>query len=169
MTLCLLLATACWGPPDPSSGYELRVHGALAVTARGRVEPGPAGTAEEPYYTITLGGTDAPAAVVFTRAGAAPPPIGLYPVGDTALGEDGFSGQIITGMPAHPTGVFLVRAGRLAITTATPEVLAGRFELRAIGYLTESLDKNGEEITADGSFTARMNGRDTVPPGRQGP
>lgn len=163
MTPCLcLLATACGELPDAHPGYELQIRGAVEVTARGQVEPGPAGTPEEPYYTITLSGPDVAAAAVFTRAGSAPPPVGVYPVGDTALGEDGFSGQVITGIPAHPTGVFRVKAGRLAITSASPELLAGHFQLRAVGFLTESPGQDGWEISADGSFTAPVNGRDSA-------
>jgi hypothetical protein len=160
-TLCLL-AAACWALPDPTSTYELSVRGAIHVTAEGSAEAGPAGTPEEPYYTITLGGPDGEAAVVFTRAGSAPPPAGQYPVGEGQLGSGGFSGLVITGMPAHPTGVFRVRNGTITITAATPARLAGRFELRAVGFLTESPAADGREVIADGSFAGPRSGRDTL-------
>jgi hypothetical protein len=155
------VAAACWALPNPST-YEVRVRGAVTVTARGSAESGPVGTPEEPYYTITLGGPDGAVAVVFTRAGSAIPPVGVYLVGERELGKDGFSGLIITGMPAHPTGVFRVQSGTLTITAATPEHLTGRFELRAVGFLTESPTHDGREVTADGSFAARGSGRDST-------
>lgn len=154
LTVCFL-AMACWALSNPRSTYELRVRGAMSVTAEGRAEAGPAGTATEPYFTLTLGGLDGPAAVLFTRAGSAPPPVGTFPVGEHELGRGGFRGQIITGMPAHPTGVFLVESGTVTITRATPEQLVGRFELHAVGFLTTAPTDDSRTVTADGSFIVR--------------
>jgi hypothetical protein len=155
----LFLAAASLTLFDPFT-YRLTMRGAVTLTAHGSAEVGPAGTTAEPYYTITLGGPDGEAAVVFTRAGSTPPTIGVYRVGESALAADGFSGLIITGMPAHPTGVFRVQSGTLIITDATPGGLKGRFELRARGFKTGAPDHEGRDITADGSFTARARGRD---------
>jgi hypothetical protein len=155
------LAAACWAFRDSSSSFELRVRGAVSVTARGSVEVGATGTAEERYYTITLGGPDGAAAVVFTRAGSASPSVGVYPVGEREFRSAGFSGLIITGMPAHPTGVFRAQGGTLTITAATPERLTGQFELRAVGFLTESPTQDRREVTAVGSF-ATESPRDTI-------
>jgi hypothetical protein len=157
-----LLAAACWSPADPISTYQLGVHGAVEVTATGRTEHGPAGTPEEPYYTITLGGPEGVAAVVFTSAGAEPPPVGAYPVRERGLGESGFSALIITGRPSHPSGVFHVQSGTITIVAATPERLAGRFELRATGFLTESPADDTREVVAEGSFAAPGSGHDTL-------
>lgn len=156
------LSAACWGFADSNSTYELRVRGAVSVTARGRAESGPTGTPEEPYYTITLGGPDGAAAVVFTWAGSASPPVGVHPVREREPGKYGFSGLIITGMPAHPSGVFRVQSGTLTITAATPKYLAGRFEVRAVGFLTESPIHDALEVTAEGSFAARGSSPDTI-------
>jgi hypothetical protein len=160
-TLCFL-AAACWALHDPHSTYELRVRGAITVTATGSVEAGPAGTPQEQYYTIALGGPDGAAAVVFTKAGASRPQVGVFRVGEHELGKGGFRALVITGMPAHPSGVFNVESGTITITAATPEQLTGRFELRAVGFLTESPADDNRSVTALGSFAARERGRDTV-------
>jgi hypothetical protein len=160
--LLLLLAAACWNHRDPVSTSEFRLHGAVGVTARGGAEAGLAGTPEESYYAISLGGPDGVAAAVFTRAGAVPPPVGVYRMGEDELGSDGFSGLLIVGMPAHPSAVFRVRSGTLTVTAATPEQLSGRFELQAVGFLTDSPTRDRTEVTAEGSFTASRTDRDTT-------
>jgi hypothetical protein len=147
---------------NSNSSSLLKVRGAVMVIARGGTEAGPTGTPEEPYYTITLGGPEGAAAAVFTRSGSATPTVGAYQVGERMLGTNGFSGLIITGMPSHPTGVFRVQNGTLHITAATPMQLAGRFELRALGFLTESPRDDDREVTATGGFTTRGAGRDTT-------
>lgn len=153
-TLCLL-ALYCGPLQDAESSYELRVSGAVAVSERGKPEHGFAGTPQEPYYTITLGGAAGAAAVVFTRAGSALPGVGTYPVGEDQLMGNGFSALVITGMPSHPTGIFRVESGTLHITSSTSDALAGRFELRARGYLLHSPAKESWEVTAEGRFTTR--------------
>jgi hypothetical protein len=156
------LAAASVAMGDTPSSSLLLVRGAVTVTARGGTEAGPSGTAGEPYFTITLGGPEGAAAAVFTRAGWAAPTVGVYPVGEDELGRNGFSGLIITGMPAHPTGVFRVQSGTLTITAASPMQLAGRFEVRAVGFLTESPREDDRAVTATGGFSTRGAGRDTA-------
>jgi len=158
----LLLAVAGMATGDSHSSSLLLVRGAVTVTTRGGTEAGPSGTPEEPYYTITLGGPEGAAAAVFTKAGSAVPTVGMYPVGERELGVSGFSGLIITGMPAHPTGVFRVQSGTLTITAATPNQLAGRFEVRAVGFLTESPREDDRAVTATGGFSTRGAGRDST-------
>lgn len=160
--LLVLMATgsACG---TPASSYEIRMHGAVEMTASGTTESGPAGTSEAPYYSITLGGTDGAAAAVFTRGGSTPPSIRDYPISEEALGRGGFSGLIITGQPSHPTGVFRVQRGTLSITALTPEVLSGRFELTAVGFLTEWPADDTKQLAATGRFTAQVAGRERSP------
>jgi hypothetical protein len=157
-TLCFL-AVACWAGQDQMTAYQLDVWGAVTVTARGRVEAGVTGMPPDPYYSITLGGPASKAGAVFTRVGSAPPPIGVYPVGESALGREGFSGIIITGMPAHPNGIFRIQSGTLSVTSSTPCEMTGRFELRAVGFLTEAPAASSRVITATGTFTAPIRPR----------
>jgi hypothetical protein len=161
--LPFLLAATCLALLDSDASSLVVVRGAATIIARGTTQAGPSGTLEDPYYTITLGGPDGAAAAVFTRAGSTPPPVGVYPVGERELGGNGFSGLIITGMPAHPTGVFRAQTGTLTITTATSERLVGRFELHAVGYLTASPRQDDQAVTAMGGFTA------AIPPARPAP
>jgi hypothetical protein len=158
------LATACWALRDPSSAYELRLQGAIVATTRVHTESAPVGTSDAPYYTITLSAPGGDAAMVLTRAGSAPPPVGVYQVGDSELGRNGFSGLIITGMPAHPTGVFRVESGTLTIAADTLGRLTGEFELRASGFLTGSPADNSQYLSANGRFAARSrHGRQLTP------
>jgi hypothetical protein len=154
----LLLAAACCTIRDRNSSCEFSLRGALAATTRGSAEAGSGGTAQEPYYTISLGGAEGAAAAVFIRAGSAPPPVGTYQMGEEEFGTGGFSGLIIMGMPAHPTGVFRVKSGTLTVTAATPVQLTGRFELRAVGFLTKSPADDTQSVTVNGTFTARARG-----------
>jgi hypothetical protein len=157
-TLCCI-AVACWAGQDQATTYQLDVRGTVTVSARGPVEAGVTGTPPDPYYSITLGGPAGKAGAVFTRVGSAPPPVGVYPVGDSALGREGFSGIIITGMPAHPDGIFRIQRGTLSVTASTPCRMTGRFELRAAGFLTEAPTASEQVITATGTFTAPVRPR----------
>jgi len=152
--LCLLATTSC-SLPEPLPSYQINLRGAVVLTARGAVDAGPAGTAAEPYYSIALTGPDG-AAAVFTRVGAEPPPPGVYSVGERGSGEHGFSGLIITGMPAHPSGVFQARSGTLTLTAEGAGRLAGEFALEAAGFLTGAPEEDHRTVAAEGSFTARI-------------
>jgi hypothetical protein len=154
--LLCVFAAACWTSRDPAGSYVLEVRGAVTVAARGPVESGVTGAPPDPYYNITLGGPAGAAAAVFTRVGSTPPPVGVYPVGESALGREGFSGLVITGMPAHPTGIFRIQGGTLAITSRTADQLSGKFELRAVGFFTETPSDDHQVVTATGAFTALL-------------
>jgi len=147
-----LLALGCWQPGGSSPEFSLALSGAITLSATGRVEHGIAGPSADPYYTITLGGRDAPAAVVFTRYTPASLVPGRYLVGEDQLGGDGFSALIIAGPPSHPAGVFEVQHGVLRLRDIAPD-LAGEFELHATGFLREAPEQDGWEVTATGWFT----------------
>lgn len=154
-----LLALGCWQSAEPRPEFQLELTGAVTLTATGRVERGSAGPIDDAYYTITLGGRDGHAAVVFTRRSPVPATAGRYLVGEGQLNSDGFSGLIITGPPSHPTGVFQVQHGVLRLTQASAAQLTGEFELHAEGFLSESPEQDEWEITARGRFIAPANER----------
>jgi hypothetical protein len=156
----LVLAAAFFGLLDPPTTFSLEIAGVISITAGGSAEASPSGTDAEPFYTIALGGPDAAAAVVFTRAGSTPPMPGSYSVGEGEIARGGFSGLVITGMPAHPTGVFWVKRGALTISPAGGGRLSGQFQLEAAGFLVDAPDDETREVTASGSFTARALQRD---------
>lgn len=149
-----LLALACWQTTDARPEFTLELTGAVALRTAGRVEHGSTGNAAEPWYTITLGGRDGAAAVVFTRRTPIPSGPGRYLVGEGQLASDGFSALIITGPPSHPTGVFQVQHGVLRLVNAGSSQLSGEFELHAAGFLSEAPEQDEWAITARGRFNA---------------
>jgi hypothetical protein len=157
----LLLATMLYTLLGPSPGFTLDVRGAVTTTAKGPAQAGTVGTPNEAFYSIALGGPESDAAVVFTRAGSDAPRPGDYRVGDGELSRGGFSGLVITGMPAHPTGVFWVESGTLTITASSANRLEGRFALSAAGFLVESPENEGRKVSAEGAFAARAGDRDS--------
>lgn len=157
-----LLALACWPAREAEPDFTLDLRGAVSLRTSGRVEHGPAGSGVEPWYSITLGGQNGAAAVVFTRRGTAPAAPGRYLVGEGQLANGGFSGLIITGAASHPTGVFEVQHGVLRITTAADGQLAGEFELHATGFLGETPDEDTWQVTATGRLASRASPRGWV-------
>jgi autotransporter-associated beta strand protein len=154
-----LLALGCWQPTEATPEFTLELSGAVTLKTAGRVEHGSAGTASEPYYTITLGGRDGEAAVVFTRRTPVTVTAGRYLVGEGQLANDGFGALIITGPPSHPTGVFQVQHGVLRLNRSGPAQLTGEFELHAAGFLSESPEQDDWQVTAKGRFAAPANER----------
>ncbi len=152
-----LVALSCWQATDAAPQFTLQLSGAVSLAASGRVEQGSTGRGPQSYYTITLGGREGGAAVVFTRRTPEPPTAGRYLVGEGQLMNDGFSALIITGPPSHPTGVFEVQHGVLRLAGLGPDRLAGEFELHAAGFLEESPGQDDWELTARGRFTSRTN------------
>jgi hypothetical protein len=161
--LSLVVAAGLIGPPgsfsplpsEPVAGFEMIVEGAVSTAATGGAEFGVAGSDEASVFTITLGGQDGNAAVVFTRIGGERPAAGVYPVEESAVGENGFIAVVVTGTPSHPTGVFHVRRGMLTISSGSGEGLAGRFELSATGFLTDDPEVEDRVIRTRGAFAAR--------------
>lgn len=147
-----ILAMGCQGVEAPARQYELDVSGAVSAHERGPAEPASAGISDAPWFTITLGGQDGSAAAVFTRAGALAPVPGIYEVGELALQNGGFRALVVTGLPARPSGVFWAWSGTLRITSAEPGVLAGEFELRALGYRTDAPRSPWQAVTSQGQF-----------------
>jgi hypothetical protein len=110
-----------------------------------------AGDDEASAFVITLGAESPTGAVLFTRHGGERPEPGVY-----RLGEDTAAVQamVVTGTPTRPTGAFRARGGRLTITHSRGDVVAGHFEIDALGY--EATDRGDQErsLSAKGTFTA---------------
>jgi hypothetical protein len=63
----------------------------------------------------------------------------------------------IAGTPSRPIGVFRGSAGALTVTTATAQRLAGRFELEAVGVVTDAGGAQARSSSKD-SATVRVSG-----------
>jgi hypothetical protein len=163
-TLVLFLL-GCQAPEGPRAHYEFAVSGAVTMRAGGCPEAGPVGTADDPWFSVSLGGLDGGVAVVLTRAGSAPLVRGVYVVGESAFYDGtGFSGLIVTGAPSHPTGVFRVRHGTIHITAVGADQLAGRFALQAHGYLTDTPHDVGRSVEAAGTFSTSTRDKEGCQP-----
>ena len=61
---------------------------------------------------------------------------------------------VMTGSPTHPTGVFRGQAGHLIVTSATDNVIRGRFQVDAVGFLASDPADETRPMKATGMFTA---------------
>jgi hypothetical protein len=60
----------------------------------------------------------------------------------------------MTGSATRPTGVFRGHAGYLIVTSATDNVIRGRFEVAATGFLASDPADESRPIKATGIFPA---------------
>ena len=80
--------------------------------------------------------------------------VGTYAIGGQDDGSDHIMALVMTGTASRPTGVFRGHSGYLIITSATDNVLRGRFEVDATGFLASDPENEGRPIRATGMFTA---------------
>jgi hypothetical protein len=149
-----MFAKAPDGPEaGPRGSYEARLAGAANAALRGTVDAGtPSGT-QPGVFVITLGASGEDGALVFSRRQAGRPGTGTYSIGGGS-GEGGFTALIATGSPNRPLGAFRAEHGTLTITRSSPDGVAGRFELRARGFVAAEPEREDREIVARGSFSA---------------
>ena len=60
----------------------------------------------------------------------------------------------MTGFAARPTGVFRGHSGYLVVTSATDNVIRGRFQVAASGFLASDPADETRPMKATGMFTA---------------
>jgi hypothetical protein len=148
----LLSATAAAVPEAPAT-YEAELRGAATTTLRGSAEFGQArGSADGPFV-ITLGARADDGAVVLTRWDGTRPWAGEYRISKDSI-DDGLQALVVTGSIEHPTGVFRATSGTVAITSSSLRHMAGRFELRAVGFLAADPARENRDLRVRGSFTA---------------
>jgi hypothetical protein len=148
--ICLLAATMTVGATRSSSWFEARTTGAKALTLSGAAQFGRV-TGEASTFVITLGAESPTGAVLFTRYGGDRPEPGVYRLGeDTAA----VHAMVVTGPPTRPTGAFRAVTGRLTITHSLGDVIAGHFELDAVGYDATEPAEEERPLRVEGTFTA---------------
>jgi hypothetical protein len=152
MGICLLAGTMTVGATRSASWFEARTTGAKALTLSGAAQFGRvAGDGEASAFVITLGAESPTGAVLFTRYGGERPTPGVYRLGeDTAA----VHAMVVTGAPARPTGAFRAITGRLTVTHSVGDVIAGHFELDAVGYDATEATEEERPLSAEGTFTA---------------
>jgi hypothetical protein len=89
--------------------------------------------------------------------GAGLPAEGRYPIRstwDNTATAPSFNAFFAAGSPEHPLGWFHGEYGTVTITRADDGRLAGRFEIRARGFLSSDPADEDRWVTVTGSFEA---------------
>ena len=142
-------------PPSESSSFFAELHGDLRASPRGTarfgtVEGGPGATT----FSLSLGADGADGSVLFTRTNGGRLTPGTYAVSGRDDGTDEIRALVMTGSATRPTGVFRGHAGYLIVTSATDNVIRGRFEVAATGFLASDPADESRPMKATGMFTA---------------
>lgn len=149
---CLLAVTIAAGATS-ASWFEARTSGARDLTLRGPAEFGSVPSLrDESPFVITLGAHASSGAVVLTRRNGVRPEPGMYPLTEGAA--DAIQALVVTGSPERPTGVYRARGGWLTITRSEGDLVAGRFDIDAMGYDAADPLEEDRPLRVHGSFTA---------------
>ena len=60
----------------------------------------------------------------------------------------------MTGSPTRPTGAFRGQSGWLIVTAASDQLLTGRFQIDAIGFLAVEPEREDRQVHVTGSLSA---------------
>ena len=140
---------------EPSS-FLAEMHGDLHVSPRGEARFGVVeGRDGRPsVFTLSLGADGADGSVLFTRTNGARLFPGTYAIGGRDDGSDEIRALVMTGTATRPTGVFRGHSGYLIITSTTDNVIQGRFQFDATGFLASDPENESRPMKATGMFTA---------------
>jgi hypothetical protein len=131
------------------------LHGDLHASPHGTARFGAVETRGGPtMFTLSLGNDGADGSVLFTRTNGGRLTPGTYAVSGRDDGSDEIRALIMTGSAIRPTGVFRGHAGYLTITSATDNVIRGRFQVAATGFLASDPADESRPMKATGMFTA---------------
>ena len=100
------------------------------------------------------GADGADGSLLFTRTNGGRLTPGTYAVSGRDDGTDEIRALVMTGSATRPTGVFRGQAGHLIVTSATDNVIRGRFEVAATGFLASDPADESRPMKATGMFTA---------------
>ena len=158
--IVLVLAAFTTGARSPAplrrgegSSFRAEIHGDLHMSPAGAARFGMTG-GRDGVFTLSLGTDGADGSVLFTRTDGVRLVPGTYAIGGQDDGSDHIMALVMTGTASRPTGVFRGHSGYLIITSATDNVLRGRFEVDATGFLASDPENEGRPIRATGMFTA---------------
>jgi hypothetical protein len=142
--------------PVEASFYLAELHGALHASPRGTARFGAAGGGDgaAEVFTLSLGTGGTNGSVLFTRTTGAPLGPGTYAVSGRDDGSDEIRALVMTGTPDQPTGVFRAQSGYLIVTSSADDVIEGRFQVNARGFLASNPTGESRPMQATGMFTA---------------
>jgi hypothetical protein len=140
---------------EPSS-FLAEMHGDLHVSPRGEARFGVVDGRDgrSTVFTLSLGADGAQGSVLFTRTNGGRLFPGTYAIGGRDDGSDEIRALVMTGTATRPTGVFRGHSGHLIITSTTDDVIRGRFQFDATGFLASDPENEGRPMRATGMFTA---------------
>ena len=142
-------------PPTESSSFLAELHGDLDASPRGTARFGAVeGGAGTTMFTLSLGADGAEGSVLFTRTNGSRLTPGTYAVSGRDDGTDEIRALVMTGSATRPTGVFRGQSGSLIVTSATDNVMRGRFQVAATGFLASDPADETRPMKATGMFTA---------------
>ena len=143
-------------PLSEPSSYLAEIHGDLHVSTRGEAKfglvEGRDGTPS--VFTLSLGANGSNGSVLFTRTNGARLVPGTYSIGGRDDGSDEIMALVMTGTASRPTGVFRGKSGYLIVTSASDNVIRGRFQVEGIGFLASNPEHESRLTKATGMFTA---------------
>jgi hypothetical protein len=141
--------------PTESSSYFAELHGDVHASARGTARFGTVeGRTGGTVFTLSLGADSPDGSVLFTRTNGGRLTPGTYAVSGRDDGSDEIRALVMTGPATPPTGVFRGRSGHLIVTSATDNVVRGRFQVEATGFLASDPADETRPMKAIGMFTA---------------
>jgi hypothetical protein len=143
------------GSIEPSS-YLAEIHGDLHVSTGGEAKFGlvEAGGGSPAVFTLSLGASGSDGPVLFTRTNGGRLEPGTYFIGGRDDGSEEIVALVMTGTAWRPTGVFRGRSGYLIVTSASDDVIRGRFRVEGMGFLASNPEDESRPIRATGMFTA---------------
>jgi len=138
------------------SFYLAELHGDLHANPRGTATFGwvRGGDGAQAVFTLSLGADDTNGSVLFTRMNGARLVPGSYTISGRDDGSDELRALVMTGSASRPTGVFRGQSGYLIITSATDNVIQGRFQVDAQGFLASNPEDESRPMRATAMFTA---------------
>lgn len=152
MGLAAMLSTA-----PLSSKHEARVEGAIQTTLGGQAVFGPVRGARNPSFSLELGAYSDNGAVIFSRVSGERPRTGTYKVVMLGPGEESpeeFHAMVSLGPVTAPLGAFRAVSGTVTILQSSADVIVGRYEVKAVGFMASDPENENREIVVRGGFTA---------------
>ena len=154
----LALASAPLTGTD-SSSFAFTVRGGITLVANGLARFGVVNGDDHnpPFFSLSMGGPDGNGALILSRATAAMPMAGHYPIANwdarDAKGST-FQALFVAGTPSQPEGVFWGESGTVTIRRTSPGRIEGVFTIKARGFRAVDPDREDVTVTIHGTFTA---------------
>ncbi|MFL5402800.1 MAG: hypothetical protein ACJ8BF_08295 [Gemmatimonadales bacterium] len=138
------------------SSFHTEVRGDITSNAWGKAEFGAIDAVDESSATfvISLGVCGEQSAVLFTRRNGAPLAVGRYRISEPTESGDEIMALVLTGSPTRPTGVFRGQSGWLVVDGASDQLIAGQFEIDAVGFTAAEPEHENQHVSVTGSFSA---------------